>query len=125
MKPKITDVYCYYTGGGIYVYSAKYGKYYLWGTLDQTIDCLRGARGEVLFHEDVACEEFGWLDEMNALPEANLDDYDTYYVKPDEIEYPTWRRILNSLKTAKRCDLEADDTLIYWNPDLTKRTCNT
>jgi hypothetical protein len=124
MKPKITDVYCYYTGGGIYVYSARYGENYLYGSLDQTIDCIRGVRGEILFHDEDVCEFYGWLDEMNAFnPDVAPSNYDAYYVKPDEIEYPTWQEILDSLRNTANVPLGADDKLLYWNPDLTKRTC--
>ena len=124
MKNKITEVYCYYTGGGIYVYSAKYGDVYLYGTLDQTIDCLP-VRGEILFQDESACESFGWTDEMNAFT-GDYSNYDEYYIKPSDIKYPTWMDILKSLKSpeliAENC-VDADETLRYWNPDLTKRTC--
>lgn len=124
MKNKITEVYCYYTGGGIYVYSAKYGDVYLYGTLDQTIDCV-SVRGEVLFHDESACEFLGLTDEMNAFT-GDSNDYNAYYIKPSDIKYPTWMDILKSLKSpeliAEHC-VDADETLRYWNPDLTKRTC--
>ena len=124
MKNKITEVYCYYTGGGIYVYSAKYGEAYLYGTLDQTIDCIT-VRGEVLFQDESACEFLGLTDEMNAFT-GNSADYDKYYIKPEDIEYPTWKDILKSIKSpeliAEHC-VDADETLKYWNPDLSKRTC--
>ena len=123
MKPKITEVYCYYTGGGIYCYSAKYGDAYLYGTLDQTIDCIP-VRGEILFQDEAICEEYGWLDDMKAFDSTN--DYDNYYIKPSDIEYPTWQDILDSLRSpeliAEGC-IGAEETLCYWNPDLTKRTC--
>lgn len=124
MKNKITEVYCYYTGGGIYVYSAKYGNVYLYGTLDQTIDCIT-VRGEILFQDESSCEFFGWTDEMNAFT-GNSSDFDTYYIKPSDIEYPTWQDILDSLRSteliAEGC-YGAEETLRYWNHDLTKRTC--
>lgn len=120
---RITDVYCYYTGGGIYVYSAKYGDVFLYGTLDQYIACYR-VRGEILFHDDDLCEQFGWSDELNAFTlEGSEEDY---YVGPDKIEYPTWKAILRSLQKPNfygygTADIE--ETLRYWNPDLSKRTC--
>ena len=124
MKNKITEVYCYYTGGGIYVYSAKYGNVYLYGTLDQTIDCIT-VRGEILFHDSDTCESFGWTKEMNEFT-GNSNDYDAYYIKPADIEYPTWKDILDSLRSDNLIDdtgNDADKALLYHNPDLTKRTC--
>lgn len=121
---RITNVYCYYTGGGIYVYSAKYGNAFLYGTLDQTIDCI-SVRGEILFHDDDACASFGWTDEMNAFT-GNSSDYDSYYIKPSGIEYPTWKDILNSLKSAELLGegcVGAEECLRLYNPNLTKRTC--
>lgn len=123
MKPKITDIYCYYTGGGIYIYSAKYGDNYLYGTLDQTID-IYTIRGEVLFQDESSCEFLGLLDEMKAYT-APADPF-VCYVYPDDVEYPTWKDILDSLHSgeliAEGC-ADAEETLCYWNPDLTKRTC--
>ena len=121
MKNQITDVYCYYTGGGIYTYSARYGDAWLYGRLDEYIECFK-VRGEVLFHDEVVCEGYGWLDEMNAFTlEGN--EYD-YYISPEDIQYPTWKDILDSLKEAYTArgvsDMEA--CLIGWNPDLTKHT---
>lgn len=124
MKNKITKVYCYYTGGGIYVYSAKYGDAYLYGTLDQTIDCYT-ARGEILFRDEDTCEFFGWTDEMNAFT-GDSNDYDKYYIKPSDIEYPTWRDILNSLRSPELLGegcIGAEESLRNCNPNLTKRTC--
>ena len=117
----ITDVYCYYTGGGVYIYSARFGDNYLYGSLDQTIDCYRGARGEVLFRDEDVCKAYCWLDEMNSFQLIGSED--DYYIHPDEIEYPTWQEILDSLRLSENVDLEADRSLLYWNPDLTKRTC--
>ena len=124
MKNKITEVYCYYTGGGIYVYSAKYGDYYLYGTLDQTIDCI-SVRGEILFQDESSCETFGWTDEMNAF-NGNSSDYDSYYIKPSDIEYPSWQDILKSLSSPELLGegcMGAEESLRYWNPVLTKLTC--
>lgn len=119
---KITDVYCYYTGGGIYVYSAKYGNVYLYGTLDQYIHCYK-VRGEILYNDEECCKTFGWTDELNSF--VLEDDENDYYIAPDEIEYPTWRRILHSLQKPGfygygTADME--ETLRYWNPDLSKHT---
>ena len=119
---KITDVYCYYTGGGIYVYSAKYGNVYLYGTLDQYICCYK-VRGEILFRDEDLCNQFGWTEEMNSFVlDGNEDDY---YISPDDIEYPTWKDILRSLQKPGfygygTADME--ETLRYWNPKLSKHT---
>lgn len=119
---KITDIYCYYTGGGIYVYSAKYGNVYLYGTLDQYIDCYK-VRGEILFQDEDCCEEFGWMDELNSF--VLEGDQMDYLLSPDEVKYPTWRSILRSIQKPGfygygTADME--ETLRYWNPDLSKRT---
>ena len=119
---RITDVYCYYTGGGIYVYSARYGNVFLYGSLDQYICCYK-VRGEILNQDEELCEEFGWTDELKAFTYEG--EHDDYYVSPDEIEYPTWRAILRSIQRPGfygygTADME--ETLRYWNPDLSKRT---
>lgn len=122
MKPTITDVYCYYTGGGIYVYSAKYGDVFLYGSLDQYIHCYK-VRGEILYQDEDLCEQFGWLDEMKAFQFSG--DENDYYISPDEIQYPKWKDILHSIQGDDfygygTADME--ETLLYWNPNLNKRT---
>ena len=127
---RITDVYCYYTGGGIYVYSARYGNVYLYGTLDMDISCYK-KRGEILCKDEELCKEFGWTDELNAfLATEDEDNYldqrlDENYISPDEIEYPTWRAILRSVQKPGFYGygtVDIEETLRYWNPDLSKRT---
>ena len=122
MNTQISNVHCYYTGGGIYVYSARYGDAWLYGTLDQYIECF-SVRGEVLFNDESSCEFFGWMDELKAFTLSG-NEYD-YYLAADQIKYPTWQDILDSLRTADLLASGAADmeeTLKYWNPDLSKRT---
>lgn len=119
---KISEVFCYYTGGGIYVYSAKYGNAYLYGTLDEYISCYR-VRGEILYQDSDICEFYGWTDEMNSFRMEGTED--DYFISPDEIEYPAWNDILESLNRADCLGSGVSDmekTLRYWNPDLTKHT---
>jgi len=122
MKNRITEAYCYYTGGGIYVYSAKYGDVFLYGTLDQYICCYT-VRGEILYQDEDICKAFGWTDEMNAFRMTEPED--SYYVSHDEIEYPTWSDILKSLKQLScsgSAPADMEETLRYWNSDLSKHT---
>jgi len=122
MKPTITEVYCYYTGGNIYTYSAKYGDAFLYGTLNEWINCLT-VRGEILYEDEAYCEEFGWTDEMNSFRFSGCES--DYYIDPIDIEYPTWSDILDSLHHAE-CLAEgvtdAETILKECTPDLTKRT---
>ena len=121
MKAKITDAYCYYTGGGVYVYSAKYGDNYLYGSFDQYITCLT-VRGEILWQDEDVCEHYGWMDEMDSFRFNGSEN--SYILNPDKIEYPTWNDILKSLKnTVNSLPDGAESCLINCNPDLTKRTC--
>ena len=119
---RITDVYCYYTGGGIYVYSARYGNVFLYGTLDQYICCYT-VRGEILYRDEELCKQFGWMNELNAFTLEGTED--DYYISPEDIEYPTWKDILRSVQAPGfygygTADIE--ETLRYWNPDLSKHT---
>ena len=120
---KFSEVHCYYTGGGVYVYSAKYGDNYLYGSLDQTIDCF-SVRGEVLFHDEDVCESFGWLDEMKSF-NAGGHEMD-YYLGPDDVQYPTWQEILDSLRLDPEDGMcnGAAEALMIWNLDLSKLTCD-
>ena len=117
---KISDVKCYYTGGGVYIYSAKYGNSaFLYGSFDQDIS-VYSVRGEVLFQDEDACESFGWTKEME---ECNLS-LDKAYISPEKIEYPTWGQILNSLSSYIEDDHEIKTNLLYFNPNLRLRTCD-
>lgn len=117
---KISDVKCYYTGGGIYIYSAKYGdSAFLYGSFDQYISCY-SARGEILQHDEDVCQYYGWTDEME---ECNLS-LDKAYISPEKIEYPTWLQILGSLSSYIKDDPEIETNLLYFNPNLRLRTCD-
>ena len=106
------------------MYSAQYGEVFLYGTLDEFIGCYK-VRGEILYHDEDLCKEFGWTKELNDFSfSGNEEDY---YIEPEEIEYPTWEDILNSLQKpgyygSGTADME--ETLKDWNPDLTKLTCD-
>ena len=117
---KISDVKCYYTGGGVYIYSAKYGdSAFLYGSFDQYISCY-SARGEILQHDEDVCQYYGWTDEMNKCS-LSLDEA---YIPPEKIEYPTWLQILDSLSSAIKHDPGIGSTLVRYNPNLHLRTCD-
>lgn len=119
---KITDVRCYYTGGGVYVYSARYGNLFLYGSLDNYICCYR-ERGEILFRDEDSCEYNGWLEQMNQFHLEGTED--DYYVSPAEIDYPTWQDILNSLIESDNAEIKLNgciDSLKFYNETLSKLT---
>lgn len=115
---KISDVYCYYTGGGVWIYSARYGEYFLYGTLDATIDCFP-VRGEILFDYKDICEECGWIEEYEKF--HPIGDEEDYYIGPNKIDYPTWQDILDSVRPIDH-GRQIEYSLIKNNPDLTKKT---
>ena len=78
-KPSLlTNVKCYYTGGGIYVYSALFnGEVWLFGGLDNYFGSY-DLSGEVI----------------NDMEEVDFDSH----VKTPSIPYPTWNDILESIR---------------------------
>ena len=80
IEKDFADVMCYYTGGGIYIYSAKYRGIYLFGTLDQYIYPVPG-RAELYGHGNGfdALIECGLGDEIARFP------YDSEYDVPKKI----------------------------------------
>lgn len=101
VKKNFSNVLCYYTGGGIYIYSARYKDVYLYGSLDDFIGCIR-ARGELVD----SCDEdtISWLKEY--LPNEDLPSYSEEEqgkimyeenVLPSDGIIPTWNEILFSI----------------------------
>lgn len=102
---KLRNVYCWYVGGNMFTYRAKYGKYWLYGNLDE------------------------WLMLYDKCPPSpfNDDAYDAFFadnshmVQPD-IAYPTWQQILDSLSNAVHIEsytFSAQDAINEWQ-DLSK-----
>ena len=75
--PQISEVHCDYTGGGIWIYSAKYGPAWLIGTLDTYIN----AYDEYVDPNSEEASEYDW----------DAHCVDKYVIMP------TWGDILNSL----------------------------
>ena len=73
---KLTDVRCDYTGGGIYVVTAKYGNVYFLSDLD-----LYGTYS-------IPAKE---------IEEEHGNDYDSFWKDPDE-PLPTWEELLNAIR---------------------------
>lgn len=98
---KFTNVNCYYTGGGVWVYSARYNnEVWLYGSLDWYFGSY-SIKGE-------------------DIEEKHANDYDTYWMNPS-IPFPTWNEILDSLKTAPDHDAffhEWEHIIRYANPEV-------
>lgn len=95
---RFENVRCYYTGGGIYVYSALFnGEVWLYGGLDNYFGSY-DLSGETI-------EEFHGC------------NYDAHWKKPS-IPYPRWYEILESIH--ENCDMstyvEAERILNHYNP---------
>ena len=88
---KFSNVKCYYTGGGIWVYSAKYGDVWLYGSLDQYITVLK-YQGEKLYDDQDVLDYYG---EVNDLGE--IDNPDDYILTDNDL-YPTWAEVLESIR---------------------------
>ena len=78
---RITDAQCIYTGGGVWIYCAKYGPVWLEGTLDQGIDAF-----DIEPHIDD--DEF----DCNDLYEHMCSEY---------VDLPTWQDIADSIRNIK------------------------
>ena len=103
---KLTDVFCTYTGGGIYCVTAKFGDVYIasdlefYGTYDVP-------------HEDIE-EKYGC-------------DYDSHWKDPSE-PLPTWQELLDAIilsyKTGHSKNMSCDEVtriIKRFHPDLGKR----
>lgn len=104
---KLTNVYCTYTGGGVYVFHALYNNE-VW----------------ILTDFDLC----GYYDMDPAIIEDKYNcDYDSH-LKDYHGPLPTWSDILSAIKEhygqegCTNIDLnEAEQILRYYNPDLTRR----
>ena len=101
---KFEHVKCYYTGGGIWVYSALFnGEVWLYGGLD-------------------------WYFGSYSIPAEEIEeqhdcDYDSYWKNPS-IPFPTWNEILESIRAAMPDSpniSEMEDALRSANPDMNER----
>ena len=100
----LTNVFCTYTGGGIYVYHALY-------------------KNDVWILTDIS--DYGTYDISPAIIEEELDnDYDSHW-KDVDYELPTWADILDSIRKhygepdCENIDLERSST----NSTTTTMTC--
>lgn len=99
------QVQCYYTGGGIWVYSAKYKGYYLYGSLDQVLWAY------TISGEDIETE--------------HNCDYEKFAIEP--AEYPTWGDVVRSLLdnlSGDPCLSEMIATIAHYCPDFSQRVCD-
>lgn len=100
---KLSNVECYYTGGGIYVYSAMFNnEVWLYGGLDWY---------------------FGSYDIKGEEIENNDMEYEKHWKSPS-IPYPTWNEILQSLRDSLGSDpnlYEMERQLRDANPDMNER----
>ena len=114
---KLTNVKCYYTGGGIWVYSAKYGNVWLYGSFDGYISCLK-AQGEKVYNDVDVLEHYH---EENDLGE--VDDPDSYITEPENGVWPTWEQLVSSLKgtEAEGWEYEIKEIITYYGAKLTDR----
>lgn len=102
-KPMLTDVHCFYTGGGIWVYKAKYGPLWMYGSLDDAISA---------YDDDPEGTDFF--------------DYNAHYVHLTFLA-PTWQDIADSLKQPEsHVESNVEDpynALLRWNGDRMDRPC--
>ena len=101
---KLTNVSCVYTGGGIYVYSARFNdEVWIGGGLDNYF----GSYDLPLFVIDEYC----------------YSDYDSHWKKASVL-YPTWNDIIQSLREEYHDDPllhEMEASIIRYNPNLNER----
>ena len=124
---KIREVTCVYTGGGIWVYHAKYGKLWLYGSLDSGIDA---------YDADPDTSFPAWREHIiNGAPYEYYDGYeydgmnswedsDSHIVKT---ELPKWSDIVESLRYPDSVvdDVDgAEASALYWNAHVIDCPCN-
>lgn len=86
---KLTNVTCDYTGGGIWVYSARFNdEVWLYGGLDWYFGSYSIKGSEIEDEHD--------------------SDYDSYWMNPS-VPFPTWNEILQSLRTVPESTLFFDE----------------
>ena len=98
---KLTNVTCDYTGGGVWVYSARFNdEVWLYGGLDWYFGSYSIRGSEIEDEHD--------------------NDYDLFWKNPS-VPFPTWNEILESLRTAPDSDLFFDEwehLLRHANPEV-------
>lgn len=102
---KLRDVYCWYVGGNMYVYRAKWGKHWLYGNLDEWLMMYDECPPSPF--DDEACDSF-------------FSD-DSHLVQLD-IVYPTWQEVYDSLSNPVYLEsytFSAQDAVKEWQ-DLSK-----
>lgn len=123
IQKNFSRVLCYYTGGGVYVYSAKYKDIYLYGSLDEYIFPVP-VRGELIDYSAEIIEEAGYTDELHTFSEAEIEALKSKDVRPSDNILPTWKEILLSIKYLNESDNidteEAEMILKEYNPNLNK-----
>lgn len=75
---KLTNVSCIYTGGGIYVYQAKYNGYWIYGSLDGCMDAY-------------SYEPFKYWDDTDST--ESPEEY-----RIENAKFPTWADVIRSIK---------------------------
>ena len=75
---KLTNVSCIYTGGNIYTYQAMYNGYWIYGSLDSTMDAY-------------SYEPFRYWKDTDS--SESPEDY-----RIDGADFPTWSEIIESLR---------------------------
>ena len=78
---KLTHVRCHYTGGNIYVYQAMYKGNWIYGGLDSWMDLY-------------SYEPFRYMEETDS-----SESPEEYKIDTDDV--PTWRDILDSLRSSE------------------------
>lgn len=102
-SPQFSDVKCDYTGGGIWVYTAKYGPCWLMGELGGYINA---------------------YDEYKDPADDDVGDYDYKGHCVDKyINMPTWAEILESLETINDVNFSEWEDIIWRNSKL-NTPCN-
>ena len=74
---KLTNVSCIYTGGNIYAYQAMYNGYWIFGSLDSTMDAY-------------LYEPFQYWKDTDS--SESPEDY-----RIDDADFPTWSDVIRSL----------------------------
>ena len=96
---KLTNVLCYYSGGGIYIYSALLNND-VWITTD---------------FEFYGSYDMRWEEINEDLTEDGHIPYEEHWKEPAG-QYPTWREVLDSIR--KNCD---STTVHYAEEQITSR----
>jgi len=107
MKSKLTDVFCTYTGGGIYLCTAHYNNE-AWLAIDN--------------------ESFGSYDcPLHVIEEVYNYDYDGHWKLPS-VPLPTWKQVLNAIIKSYNDGIsenmspsEVKEIFRYFHSDLNKR----